>query len=445
MERNISIKELLFVMIFAIIYTLSFLVSPIPAVGLTGLLLFVLVFYKFQEIGFFIPFFGIILLRPIFLAAGIERALLLFLLISSMAILSAFLNRKKLALPQINTALILFFLLYAMFIIGLFRSPEPAYAYEKVGIMFFYSVIPFVIMQMLHRSHDILENTHRIMILLSLYLIVASIAQYLVKGVGAYERFTIGLGPIGYARAVGIGIVVSIYSFDRERSTKWRMLSIFIFLGSIFFIIVGATRGPFLAAMATALFYIVFLSRANLSVKVGLPLVMGGMIYFFMKKGAFLFARLQSTAVGQEISANYRYILWQTALEHIWDHPVFGGGTGYFASFVPVNLKSTGLVYPHNIFLEFNIEWGVIGLSLLILLLAYTALYSLRLMKWESKRETGLNSHLAIVLFVYALMNAQISSDIAGNYLLWMSISLIAVVYIAKKRESLPNNRGFQE
>ncbi|OPX92108.1 MAG: O-Antigen ligase [Pelotomaculum sp. PtaB.Bin117] len=111
------------------------------------------------------------------------------------------------------------------------------------------------------------------------------------------------------------------------------------------------------------------------------------------------------------LSDNGRWQLYQAALATFGQNPVLGAGTGSYASISPV----PGINYPHNLFLESAAELGLAGLAL-SLLFVFAPL--LRLACWRKKvKETA----LAVSLLVFCLVNAMLSGDVPGNYLLWLA------------------------
>lgn len=95
--------------------------------------------------------------------------------------------------------------------------------------------------------------------------------------------------------------------------------------------------------------------------------------------------------------------------------PVFGEGTVSFAAYV----RATGfadwsvdVAYPHNLILQFAAEYGLVGLAVLFIMLGAAFVNLLRL-----SRDPAWNA--VLVLLVFFLLSAIVSSGIIDNRTLW--------------------------
>lgn len=113
---------------------------------------------------------------------------------------------------------------------------------------------------------------------------------------------------------------------------------------------------------------------------------------------------------------NGRWQLYQAALITFGQNPVMGAGTGSYAGISPV----PGINYPHNLFLESAAELGLPGLAL-SLMFVFAPLARL-VFRQKKTKETA----LAVSLLVFCLVNAMLSGDIPGNYLLWIAAGVAA-------------------
>jgi len=141
--------------------------------------------------------------------------------------------------------------------------------------------------------------------------------------------------------------------------------------------------------------------------------------------------RLQSTTG--------RLFLWEKAISFSINNPILGVGPMHFAWQDIEN--TTSLLYsghPHNSFLQWGAEWGLISLSLI----SYLTLYSLR--KWFTKFNyttvTNSNAPLAITL-TFSVISALTYSLFSGVIVMPMSqlmwIFIISIM-IAKYNNELP-------
>ena len=174
---------------------------------------------------------------------------------------------------------------------------------------------------------------------------------------------------------------------------------VFIFLAVMFF---TQTRGAILGLIlggATA--FALILSSRWVSVKIKIAgiifaIIMGfGMAWVYankdnpiVKQSAPL-SRLASISL-QDRTAETRLLAWGAGLKGIWEKPFFGwGAEGYyrvFGKYFPPQIfrQSDSNVWfdrPHNIFIQYAVEGGLIGVAFYILFLASLIFYLLRYQK----------------------------------------------------------------
>lgn len=110
-----------------------------------------------------------------------------------------------------------------------------------------------------------------------------------------------------------------------------------------------------------------------------------------------------------------RLVAYDGAIGMFNRSPIFGEGTVSFAAFV----EETGfadwtvdVAYPHNLILQFAAEYGIVGLLVLTVLLG-TAFFNLL----RISRDPAWNT--VLVMFVFFLLGAFVSSGIIDNRTLW--------------------------
>jgi O-antigen ligase len=105
---------------------------------------------------------------------------------------------------------------------------------------------------------------------------------------------------------------------------------------------------------------------------------------------------------------------FELSKEIFFQYPLFGVGLGGFRNYNDNNFSEV-VKYPHNIFLEFTIEGGVIGLIILCILLFFIF-----------KSVSRISVYLLIFVF-YSLWLAVFSKDIPSQIPLWIFIAMINV------------------
>jgi len=124
-----------------------------------------------------------------------------------------------------------------------------------------------------------------------------------------------------------------------------------------------------------------------------------------------------------DLTTFFRLQAFETAKNLFFDNPIKGAGTAGFGHF-------SILSYPHNMFLELASELGILGVLACIILVLYTAYLGIKLLrnKKASFLELNLNRTFCAI-FIFTLINSQVSGAVYGNYQLWFAIAGIWTLY----------------
>jgi O-antigen ligase len=112
--------------------------------------------------------------------------------------------------------------------------------------------------------------------------------------------------------------------------------------------------------------------------------------------------------------SNARIEAAKISWEMFKERPLFGSGLGGFNRFYKTRLPQD-IKYPHNIFLEVAVEFGIVGLAGLIYLL------------WWIFKSAKKYSIYLVVFFGYALWLALFAKDISTNTLLALGLAFIPI------------------
>lgn len=199
--------------------------------------------------------------------------------------------------------------------------------------------------------------------------------------------------PIWMARTVAFAGIAAVWHLTRKQSL-WAWLVLAAAAGAIAF---TGSRGPLVALAAAAAYAFVFLHRGQR----GPIFVLSG----------YLLAILLAIQVGFEVipdlrafsftSANGRDVLYQYAMDLIILNPM-GIGVG--------NFSYHQFSYPHNIVLEFLVEWGwFLGGTILVVIV------------WGGARLLRSPPEFDILklAFIIEMLNAQFSGDITTPRMLY--------------------------
>jgi O-antigen ligase len=124
--------------------------------------------------------------------------------------------------------------------------------------------------------------------------------------------------------------------------------------------------------------------------------------------------KMDNGTIKQEGSFKGRIQSLHICMERLREHPIIGIGFGGFYS--PwKNYKAWVLKYPHNIFLEYGVEMGCVGLLWLLLML------------WLLIKGTWATSPYHTLFFVGAFWLSLFSKDIPSNAILFLGIAFYFV------------------
>ena len=280
---------------------------------------------------------------------------------------------------------------------------------------------------------------HLVLVCLTLATLL-SVATLLFGGLSASGRLAIfDLSPISIARVTGIAVVLSVGSLlgtERISKRKGIGLTSLAILGTVATIATGS-RGPLVAAIVAIAAMIVFLAwKRRMSLRTVASLVAA--------TGLALMATIASDSTGLErvesAADSGRVLLYSDSLDVALDHPLgigWGNLASHVLSFMPA---ANGALYSHNVFLEIWVEAGVLALLAFVLLVLFALKNAFR----ASSR--GVDFLMLAGLLVYALANAQFSSDIIGNRMMWLFLGIGLAVGAASSPRKTPstNSRGIR-
>lgn len=236
-----------------------------------------------------------------------------------------------------------------------------------------------------------------------------------------------GGDPINSSRVVGLGTTLALVSFLVYPNFMNCKIFLYISLAALlsFALFLTATRGALFgtafAIMSVLLFVehrAIFRIRLITRLLVGVCVVV--IIVTILPFGIVgRYASIQRLlrymrSFGDNTSDRARLSRYSVAWESFRNSQGVGVGTGGFAALY----GKTGRDYPHNLILEVAAEQGVLGLLILIMILAITFF---RIISVTKNYCLDTYERALISLWFFALFNAFVSSDIVGNYFLWVT------------------------
>ena len=326
-----------------------------------------------------------------------------------------------------------FSLLVGAVAVSYLYTASPAYGLEKLSKFVVISGILFLAPLLLVRSESDLSD-----FTVSMQLLAAVLSIRLLFGVTA-PPVTSSLTPdrdvtqIGSGQMIGMSLLWTLF-YSRKRYPQLSMLLLVpLFCAAL---IGSVARGPLLSFIFV--FAVCMLSRrlrsCVMSGKLWIPLVISvllaiGASIYLLQQNSSSQAKLQtkvselgeifSGSLTPSYTAGRRLMLYRWAWGMFEQKPITGWGVGGWSYYA---FDMDFPAYPHNILLEFAAEQGLMGLSLLFLLLTYMVI-SLRRM-WRTKSEFS----FVAPVFGFSIAVAMFSGDINVNRPLWLWCGLITVL-----------------
>jgi O-antigen ligase len=239
--------------------------------------------------------------------------------------------------------------------------------------------------------------------------------------------------PITLSRVIGLGVVALLIPVMGEGpwrlSAFQRIVSFGLGLGLLAVIPLLGNRGAFFACISSLLLTLALMTLHRRG-RGGLRLVLTiGAVGLFllgilkMPTDSFAFGRvdyfLEKTVASYDSGRLSRF---ESAFQMFLDTNGLGVGTGGFAtryatsqgSRVELQLEG-GRDYPHNVILEVGSELGALGLVVLGVWLLL-CVKGLKRLAQSGSTSTG----LLVAFWIYAILNAMVSGDVASNSAIWI-------------------------
>lgn len=329
------------------------------------------------------------------------------------AIIGVVLDRTRMVAVLIPVGL-----LWLTFVPGMFLAPDTPDASRKVQLLLTSTLLCCIGALVLDRRG------------LRIWLI----AQI---GAGAVMSFVVWLGrdqalstvqgrllsddvtSISSARVVGSAALILVILIVQRRG--WLVPGGLIVAGGLTLLLNIGSRGPVLS-LGITLIVLVLTSRGTSQrtrVAAAAALAVVGYLFvsYVLSVHTYAAQRLSGLFTDQATDSGRQY-LYRVAESHISLTPQ-GLGWGGFAVQPEVGslVNATGTLYPHNFLLEIAVEGGWLALIGIVAFCVVTI--------WRLRRASvDPLARVAYALAVYWLLVAQTSSDINGNRMTWIALSI---------------------
>jgi len=235
-----------------------------------------------------------------------------------------------------------------------------------------------------------------------------------------------GANPIWVARSIGLISISAIATFVSGNNPRY--VSILLIALSIFGIYLTGSRGPIIAIVFCILYSVYQRNRSS-------KLLLGLNVAYWIGMIALTLFVAEVDVDSRVVSlTNETFYNRLDLISFAWSQLVEnlnGIGVGNF-------FVTSTLIYPHNIFLEFLVEWGLFYGGIIIFLIV---LGSANLMRATNEQYFPLK-----LLLIYEIANACISGDVTSPRMLYGLVWLgLMPNFMTNFQSSVRSNVGIRQ
>lgn len=328
-------------------------------------------------------------------------------------------------------------LVWAAFVPGLVSMPFTAAAEGKAELLFTVTLLCALIPATFTLSSLRIWVSGQIALAAAMIFVLAS-GRTSDESLAAGRLITEGVTTVSSSRVVAGGVLIAVLvGVSRYRYAI--VCGVFALVGVATLLAVGS-RGP-VASLLLALTVVALVSAARHGVKVvralAVTALVASVVFYAANSRSFASQRIGSFLEGTA-SDRGRSLLYEISLSEIQRNP-FGIGWGAFGDLPRAMFyrDANGVAYSHNMFLEAAVEGGLIAA---VVLAIFTIASLSRLM---SAADTLLGQVL-LGSALYWVLVAQTSSDLNGNRLTWiaLSIGMMSLLRVSHPRLGSSPGRG---
>ena len=348
-----------------------------------------------------------------------------------------FRNRLKVVIPPRNVFLSYIFLLI-LGLVSLLYTIAPIYGVNKMLRFLLITSPGFFLGIILIRRRESLIRFMSVFILLAFIMVLDIISGGIKPGsLGFKEAF--GSNYLAFGRITGIAGLLTLALFLLNKRLLYKLFFLILTGFLVFGLFISGGRGPLIAffiSMFLAFVYYtaysfhikngsIFINKQNMKTLIHLflfLLIISLIIFYFRDYFNTIFYRL-SLLIKAEGDVIDRLNLYKSAWLSFKSSPLFGIGIGGFSVFYK-GFDAVRGAYPHDIFLEFLSELGLLGfLSFVYILIKSISRSLVNIKLSNSETDTYLNLALFMVT-IFMLINSSVSGDINDNRLLFVFMGL---------------------
>jgi len=261
-------------------------------------------------------------------------------------------------------------------------------------------------------------------------------------------RFTLIGNPIGVGRIFSVLVIISLIYFLHKK--KIRIVFIIGLILGLLITLATNSRGPLVALLLTLFIYLYLFSGIKKSRLLSITIAFVILFIILLSVLPKNFVSRYTFGLSKEIhvsetevkffsTSQEREMYLKQAIDYLSEHPerlLLGTGTGSF-SYISKHIDDR--LYPHNIFVEIILEFGILGLLLFIFPFIFLLIDFIQ-NKRTFTRVQFVNISIWISLTILFFINAQVSGDINDNRLLWFFMGgLIGLILFIMQNNTIRN------
>ena len=344
----------------------------------------------------------------------------------------------QLNMPNWGKSIVIIYVLFCiMLFFSGFYTPSPIFGWQKIMRFAVFNstlfITPLIIVKNINDSQKLLKWFRNIFVIVGAitigyvlyFLAISNMVSFLI-------RFSIfGANPIAFASLIAVIAGMIIVSLIHKNIKNWLIyLPILVFL--LLTIIMTGSRGPIVSLILGSLIYLLIFDRhyKNRIVMLVAVMIVSVLLIFILLPDNFTSRFLNYTTGDLVIQRDgvksvstlaMRWVYWKLSISE-WLKSfrtiVVGIGAGGFSS---LYILRDYRAYPHNMFIEILLEFGLIGFSLIMLLFSKIGQLLIRNVKYS---EVSMYWTIAALISFFA---GQFSGNIADHRNMWMFLSLALV------------------
>lgn len=366
--------------------------------------------FLFKSEFYFTLYFHIfIYLKVVYPYFSLSSEIVLFSSLVLTVLLSFLVTKSLYKVKLIKFVLFTIFIL-ALFTYNLLVFPQYEHVLTYFGATIIYAILPALLLVFIE-NYKLVFDYHIIFSFLTFLLLIREpVTSYALTG---------GYMPFGFTL---LNLVISgfILGFMKYRNYFYLTLSVMV---SAIILIYGNKSAFLIAIILILMAYYVY--SKNFLKKIIIPVLIFGALFGkqlliiaidqminlgYRNYSILTFKQLLSSESSVNVTS-LRTDIWKNAIELILDNPL-GYGIGYFESIFEI--------YPHNVFLNIFIDFGILGFTVFLIIILYS-IY---------KIFTSKNNYLRILRIGMLLLwffSMQVSLTYWNVIQFWMFFALIII------------------